>query len=192
MHLRNPQAAVPWRDFFTDPQEYKDSFGPNAIAPGQIPALPTNYNVPITFSGPLRDGRGKETPERYPNNDGVQAGSAFTLRGTGMDQYHMVTAVPASGDTPGGPTLNFLVVNLDNAVKPKLGYKIFLANVCNGARDYGEVFEHGCFISHSGYADVYENEPKVFVETLVQGDDENKLLANFNPVKPNDYIKKDF
>ena len=210
LHLRNPQAAVPWHDFQTDPAEYPN-FGAGALPSSQIPAHPANYAVKIPFSSPIVDGYTKPNNERYPNNstspdkdDHVPAGGTFNLQPpngtTEPYPYHMHTKTDASEDDPDDASLSFTVVNLDNGVKPTFGYKIFCALVCYGARDYGEVFTHGTFIGSINEAG---NEPEVltgYVKALTNGggpDDiihtlESGTILKQGNAKITDYAQKNF
>lgn len=182
MKLRNPKVAIPWRQFYAD--EYHN-FGPYAVPANQIPAQPSNYAVRILFDPPIVDGLAKANNERYPNNPDsnnkhISAGETFpSLIGHGIDQHHMTRTVPDNSDSGAG-NYDFLVANVNNSVKPKFGYKIFCAYVCNGARDYGEVFNHGCFISTTDTASIGYDGPKAFVQALVQGGEDKEIIGAFN------------
>ncbi len=190
MHLRNPQVAIPWRQLHDDLTEYPN-FGPGAVPSGQIPAHPTNYAVTIPFSKPIIDGYNHANNERYPNNPAsdnthVGAGGTFPApSGTGIAQHHMTRRTDPSEDSGGG-NLDFLVVDVDNSVKPKFGYKIFCAFVCNGARDYGEVFNHGCFISTTDYSSSNDFTPYAFVRALVEGGGPQEIIGRFNGIGSDD------
>ena len=166
MKLRNSQVAIPWRQFHDD--EYPN-FGANAVPANQIPAQPSNYAVRIPFDPPIVDGFNKANNQRYPNNPDsnnkhIAAGEILpSPTGSGIDQHHMTKTVPNNSDSGAG-NYDFLIVNADNSVKPKFAYGIFCIMVCNGARDYGQVFNYGCFISTNDTASGGEDEPAAFVQ----------------------------
>ncbi len=181
MRLRNAQFAIPWKQFHDD--EYHN-FGLGAVPTNRIVASPTNYALTIPYNPPIIDGFNHPNPERYPNDpdsngNHVGANEPFpSPTGSGIDRHHMRRTIPLNNDSGAGQ-FDFLVVKANDPQKQKLGYKIFCAWVCNGARDYGEVFDHGIFLSPNDYSNEYPYLPVLFVRPLVQGGGAQKIINEF-------------
>ena len=97
------------------------------IQDAEIPSSVNNYTVV----------QSKINMERFPNNDGVSAGSAFSVQRYGLfwlEKFHF---------TRGSSNSKFIIAEAGSADLPSLGYKTFFYNSCNTARDFGEVFQHG-------------------------------------------------
>jgi hypothetical protein len=130
----------------------------------EIPSSPKNYMVTP----------GKIDMERFPNNDGVDIGSAFSIRKYGLfwlKPFHFAR---------GSSNSKFLIAKAGSADLPTLGYGTFFFNSCNTARDFGEVFQHGrVFLSNvSCYPDGGSTDEFVF--GIIDGQAESEMLRDMN------------
>ena len=210
LHLRNAQAAIPWKDFQQSRSEYQ-WFAQNAIAANQVAPHPVNYRVDMTgFSAPLLNGDGIKDNERFPNfaqstppypTPRVPPGASFTLQSTSFPDDPAIPIPKIAmncmhywGRDQDGDVAPFVIVNLDNSVQPKFGYKVLFFDACNGARDYSEVFTHGCFISTTDLSRYDEKIVKAFVKTVMSGgSDGTQILREIKKsTNYDDFTEKDY
>ncbi len=133
------------------------------VTASEIPSSVNNYTVVPA----------KINMERFPNNDGVAVGAAFSVQSYGflwLKKFHYTR----------GTNTKVLIAEAGSADLPSLGYKTFFYNSCNTARDFGEMFQHGkVFLSNlSCYPDGAATDD--YVLGIIDGKTDAEILNVMN------------
>ena len=103
--------------------------------------------------------------QRFPNDDGIGPGQAFTLKGAGNRRHHFTK-----------DRIIRLIVKSGQADKPILRYKMFYFAGCNTDRYYYEVFQHGTIFLTNSFLNMADSGPLNFVRAIIEkGEDAAKI-----------------
>ncbi len=127
------------------------------ITGNDIAANPVNYKpLPIDIL-------------RFPNDDNVGEGQAFTLQGEGMEAWHYKT----------GGSKRLMVRAPKSDLPAQLRYKTFFYNACSTGIDYIENFKHGEFVYTTLTCSVHQ-ATRIFVKGVVEGKTTAQIMPLLN------------